>query len=100
LLNQFGISSSGSYSVVATPEVMNVNQVIFWLCSRPLTEINLQDVNNDVGGIEVLKAHDDNNVARLPSAEEIHELLIRELNVLKQNFSNKAINKRNMRSSY
>jgi hypothetical protein len=55
-------------------------------------------VNNDVVGIEVLKAHD-NNVARLPSAEEIQELL-RELNVLKQNFSNKAINKRNVRSSY
>ncbi len=78
---------------------MNVNQVIFIVCSRQITEINLQDVSNDVGGSKVLKAHD-NNVARLSSAEEIHELL-RELNVLnKQNFSNKTINKRNVRSSY
>ncbi len=70
------------------------------MCSRQLTEIFLQDVSNDAaGGSEILKAHD-NNLARLPSAEEIHEL-VRELNVLKQNFSNKAINnKRNVRSSY
>jgi hypothetical protein len=49
-------------------------------------------------GSEVLKVHD-NNVARLPSAEDIHEPL-RELNVLKQIFSNKAINKRNVRSKW
>ena len=58
-------------------------------------------MSNDVvvSGSEVLKAHD-NSVARLPSsAEEIHELR-RELNLLKQNFSSKAINKRNVRSSY
>ena len=59
-------------------------------------------MSNDVvvSGSEVLKAHD-NSVARLPSsAEEIHELR-RELNLLiKQNFSSKAINKRNVRSSF